>query len=100
MIKIQATMIKLQNMIFAHRQPLEEKIKEYVGKIVTNHHETITMKEQLELAIANNNNKFAMSEMANSSFTGASDHYIACRIVECGRHGHAKAKFANSCEGH
>ena len=37
MIKVQATMIKLQNMLFANGQPLEEKIKEYSGKIVTNH---------------------------------------------------------------
>ncbi len=92
MIKVQATMIKRQNMLFAHRQPLEEKIKEYSGKIATNHHEAITMKEQLEMAIV-------MSEMANSAFARASDHDIACRIVKCGRNGYAKAKFANACEG-
>jgi hypothetical protein len=49
LIKVQATAIKLQNMLFVNRQTLEEKIKEYSSKIVTNHHEAITMKEQLEL---------------------------------------------------
>ena len=49
------------------------------------------MKEKLELAIV-------MSEMANSSFTRASDHDIACRIVECSRNAFPKATFANPCE--
>ena len=92
MIKVQATMIKLQNMLFAHRQTLEEKIKECSSKIVTNHHEAVIMKESMELVIA-------MSDMANSNFARASDHDIACRIVECSRNGYAKAKFANAREG-
>ena len=92
LIKVQTTAIKLQNMLFANTQTLEEKIKEFSGKMVTNHHEAMIMKEQLELGIA-------MSEMANNKFARASDHEIACRVVECGRNGYAKAKFVNACEG-
>ena len=92
LIKVQTTAIKLQNMLFANTQKLEEKIKEFSGKMVTNHHEAMIMKEQLELGIA-------MSEMANNKFARASDHEIACRVVECGRNGYAKAKFVNACEG-
>ena len=49
------------------------------------------MKEKLELAIA-------MSKMANSAFTRASDYDIACRIVECSRNAFPKATCANPCE--
>ena len=83
-------LIQLQKKIFANGQPIKAKIKEHSGNIVTDHHEA--MKEQLELAIA-------MSEMANSALTRASDHDIACRIVEFGRNAYPKAKFANACEG-
>jgi len=89
--RVQQMLIQLQNKMFADRQGIEEKIKLHSGQIVTNHHEAVVMKEKLELAIA-------MSEMANSSFTRASDHDIASRMVECFRGAFSKAQFANACE--
>jgi len=86
--KVQGMLIQLQNKMFATRQSIEESIKALSGQIVTT---AIIMEEKLELAIA-------MSEMANSTFTRASDHDIACRIVECSRNAFPKATFANPCE--
>ena len=64
LLKVQAIVIQLQNRIFAafaNIQPIEAKIKEHSRNVITNHHEAITVKEQLVLAIA-------MSEMANSVY--------------------------------
>ena len=71
--KVQKRLIQLQNKLFASRPQIEESIKTLSRQIVTIHHAAIIMKEKLELAIA-------MSKMANSTFTRASDHDIACQL--------------------